>query len=68
MIDNAMTLGSRYSQHSFAQTPNVNVARSSFNRSFAAKATMDFDYLTPFFCCRTVGVSVRVFPEVTAWS
>ena len=66
MIDNAMTLGSRYSQHSFAQTPNVNVARSSFNRSFAAKATMDFDYLTPFFLDEilpgdTVNLNVKSF-------
>lgn len=45
-----MTLGNRYSQHSFAQIPNVHMARSTFNRSFAVKDTMDFDYLVPFFC------------------
>jgi len=44
-----MNLGSRYSQHSFAQIPNVNIARSNFDRSFAAKDTMNFDYLYPFF-------------------
>lgn len=42
-----MTLGSRYSQHSFATTPNVNIARSSFDRSFAVKTTFDFDYIIP---------------------
>lgn len=44
-----MNLGSRYNQHSFAQTPAVYTSRSSFDRSFAAKDTMNFDYLYPFF-------------------
>lgn len=44
-----MNLGNRHSQHSFAQVPQANMARSRFNRSFTAKDTFDFDYLTPFF-------------------
>lgn len=42
-------LGNRANQHSFAQVPNVNIARSSFNRSFMVKDTFDFDYLVPIF-------------------
>lgn len=42
-------LGNRYSQHSFAQIPDVKMARSQFDRSFAIKDTMDFDYLNPIF-------------------
>ena len=44
-----MNLGNRYSQHSFAQIPNVNMARSFFDRSFAVKDTYFFDYLNPLF-------------------
>jgi len=40
-------LGSRDSQHSFAQVPSVNIGRSSFDRSFTIKDTFDFDYLIP---------------------
>nr|QJB19698.1 MAG: major capsid protein [Microvirus sp.] len=39
----------RNSQHSFAQIPDVRIARSKFNRSFNVKDTMDFDYLTPIY-------------------
>lgn len=42
-------LGNRSSQHSFAQTPAVNMARSQFDRSFTVKDTFDFDYLVPIF-------------------
>lgn len=42
-------LGSRNSQHSFAQIPQVNIPRSSFDRSFTVKDTFDFDYLIPIF-------------------
>lgn len=42
-----MQLGNRYSQHSFAQVPDVNMARSSFDRSYTVKDTFDFDYLVP---------------------
>ncbi len=42
-------LGNRKSQHSFARIPDVHMARSQFDRSFAAKDTFDFDYLVPFF-------------------
>lgn len=40
-------IGSRYSQHSFAMVPSVNVGRSMFDRSFGIKDTFDFDYLVP---------------------
>ena len=43
------SLGNRNSQHSFAQIPSVNMARSKFNRSFATKDTFDFDFLVPIF-------------------
>lgn len=42
-------LGNRFSQHSFAQTPRMNQARSSFDRSHGAKTTFDFDYLIPIY-------------------
>lgn len=42
-------LGNRYSQHSFAQIPDVNISRSQFDRSFTVKDTFDFDYLVPCF-------------------
>lgn len=44
-----MSFGSRASQHSFAQTPDVNIARSRFDRSYGVKDTWQFDVLTPFF-------------------
>ena len=44
-----MQLGNRYSQHSFAQVPDVNMARSQFDRSFAIKDTFNFDQLIPIF-------------------
>lgn len=42
-------LGNRFSQHSFAQIPDVHMARSQFDRSFTVKDTFDFDYLVPIF-------------------
>lgn len=42
-------LGNRYSQHSFAQIPDVKISRSQFDRSFTVKDTFNFDYLTPIF-------------------
>lgn len=42
-----MSIGSRKSQSFFAQTPEVNIQRSSFDRSFTVKDTFNFDYLTP---------------------
>lgn len=42
-------LGNRFSQHSFAQIPDVKMARSQFDRSFALKDTFNFDYLVPIF-------------------
>lgn len=44
-----MAIGNRYSQHSFAQIPDVNIGRSKFDRSFALKDTFNFDYLIPIF-------------------
>lgn len=44
-----MGLGSRYSQHSFAEVPSANIQRSSFNRSFTIKDTFNFDELVPIF-------------------
>lgn len=37
------------SQHSFAQTPAVHMARSQFDRSHTVKDTFNFDNLTPCF-------------------
>lgn len=45
--ENLTGIGNRNSQHSFAQIPSSNMARSSFDRSFAAKDTINFDELTP---------------------
>ena len=45
--DSIGVLGNRHSQHSFAMVPSVNQARSKFDRSFAVKDTLDFDYLNP---------------------
>ena len=42
-------LGNRYSQHSFAQIPDVKIGRSKFDRSFTVKDTFDFDYLVPIY-------------------
>jgi Capsid protein (F protein). len=42
-------LGDRHNQHSFAQTPQVNMARSQFDRSHGVKDTWYVDELTPFF-------------------
>ena len=42
-------LGNRYSQHSFAQIPEVNIQRSTFDRSFTVKDTFDFDSLIPIY-------------------
>lgn len=64
-------LGNRYSQHSFAQIPSVNMARSSFDRSFAVKDTMDFDYLNPVFIDEilpgdTCNVNVGMFARLSS--
>ena len=44
-----MSLGNRFSQHSFAQIPTTNQARSLFDRSSAAKTTFQVDDLVPIF-------------------
>lgn len=44
-----MSLMTSNAQHSFSRIPSVNTPRSVFDRSFRAKDTMDFDYITPFF-------------------
>lgn len=43
------SMGNRYSQHSFAQVPDVHQARSFFDRSYGRKTTFNFDYLVPCF-------------------
>lgn len=60
------SLGNRFSQHSFSQVPSANTPRSAFNRSFASKDTMEFDYLTPFFLDEilpgdTINLNVKTF-------
>jgi len=42
-------LGNRNSQHNFAVTPSVNMARSKFDRSFTIKDTFNFDEIVPIF-------------------
>lgn len=69
MNDSIGALGSRYSQHSFAQIPQVNTPRSQFNRSFSVKDTYDFDYLNPLFCDEvlpgdTINLSVKSFARL----
>lgn len=64
-----MNLGNRYSQHSFATTPSVNIQRSKFDRSFAAKDTMDFDELTPILVDEvlpgdTINLNVKSFARL----
>lgn len=64
-----MNLGNRHSQHSFAQIPAVNSARSSFNRSFAVKDTFNFDYLVPILVDEilpgdTVNINVKTFARL----
>lgn len=44
-----MAPSKRTNQHSFAQIPDVKVARSTFDRSHTVKDTMDFDYLNPIY-------------------
>ena len=62
-------LGNRHSQHSFAQVPDVRMARSQFDRSFTIKDTFDFDYLVPCFVDEilpgdTANVSVAMFARL----
>lgn len=62
-------LGNRYSQHSFAQIPDVKMARSQFDRSFTVKDTFNFDYLTPIFVDEilpgdTCNVTVNTFARL----
>ena len=69
MNQNYTALGSRNNQHSFAQTPNMNISRSQFDRSFAVKDTMDFDELTPVFIDEilpgdTCNLSTKVFARL----
>lgn len=64
-----MALGNRNSQHSFATQPDVRIARSQFDRSFAIKDTFDFDYLVPIFLDEilpgdTANVSMSTFARL----
>lgn len=69
MIDNLASLGNRHSQHSFAQIPNVNIQRSTFDRSHAVKDTFDFDELVPIFVDEvlpgdTINLNVKSFARL----
>lgn len=60
------SLGNRYSQHSFARVPTANTPRSKFDRSFAAKDTVKFDFLNPIFIDEilpgdTINLNVKTF-------
>lgn len=44
-----MLQSNRISQHTFAEIPDVKMARSQFDRSFTLKDTFNFDYLIPIF-------------------
>ena len=62
-------LGNRYNQHSFAQIPQVNMARSRFDRSFSIKDTFDFDFLIPILVDEilpgdTVNLNVQSFARL----
>lgn len=62
-------LGNRHSQHSFASIPDVKMARSQFDRSFAVKDTFNFDYLIPIFVDEilpgdTANVTVNTFARL----
>lgn len=64
-----MNLGNRHAQHSFAEVPAANIARSKFNRSHAIKDTFDFDYLVPIFCDEvlpgdTINLNVKSFARL----
>ena len=37
-------------KHNFSQVPKAEIQRSSFNRSFGHKTTIDGGFLYPFFC------------------
>lgn len=63
------SLGNRHSQHSFAQTPSVNMARSKFDRSHTVKDTMNFDLLYPIFVDEilpgdTINLNVKSFARL----
>lgn len=62
-------LGNRYNQASFAQSPDVNISRSKFDRSFGIKDTFDFDYLVPILVDEvlpgdTINLTANVFARL----
>ena len=62
-------LGNRNAQHNFAETPDVKIGRSQFDRSSTLKDTFDFDYLIPIFCDEiipgdTMSVQVNSFARL----
>lgn len=64
-----MSLGNRTSQKNFARGPQVHMARSQFDRSFAVKDTFDFDYLIPIYVDEilpgdTVNLSCNTFARL----
>lgn len=67
--DSLNSLGNRNSQHSFAQTPNVKMARSTFDRSYTIKDTLNFDELVPLMVDEilpgdTVNLNVSTFARL----
>ena len=44
-----MSIGNRYSDHSFARVPSAEIPRSTFDRSHSVKTTFDTGYLVPIF-------------------
>lgn len=55
----------RRDQHTFALTPSIHHARSTFNRSHGVKTTIDSGYLYPIFADEVVpGDSIRLTPRV----
>ena len=64
-------LGNRFSQHSFAQVPDVKMARSQFDRSHTVKDTFNFDYLVPIFVDEilpgdTCNLTLNTFARLTS--
>ena len=64
-----MNLGNRYSKNSFAKVKKENIKRYQFDSSFAAKDTLDFDYLVPCLIDEvlhgdTINLNVKSFARI----
>jgi hypothetical protein len=73
MYSSIGSLGNRFSQHKFAETPAANIGRSRFNRSHTVKDTYDFDYLNPFYVDEvlpgdTINLNVHSFARLATQS